>query len=85
MPAALSSSAQCVGLAGELGRLHLRLLRGRRRAGEALPAQLVHLAALLVGGDQQPDAAGGLRRHEPLEVRRRAGRPCRRRPSRRGR
>ena len=60
-------------LTGELGRLELGLLLGRRGAREALPAQLVHLAAFLVGGDHQPDVAGGARRHEVLEVGGRAG------------
>ena len=62
MPAALSSLRPGRGLAGQLGRRHLRLHLGRGRAGEALPAQLVHLAALLVGGDEQPDVARGVGR-----------------------
>ena len=56
------------GRLGQRGGRHRRLLLGRRRPGEPLAAQLVHLAALLVGGDEQPDVAGALARHQPLQV-----------------
>ncbi|MPN02071.1 hypothetical protein SDC9_149284 [bioreactor metagenome] len=45
--------------AAQLGVVQLRLLGGRGDGGETGPAELLHQAALLVGGDQQRDPAGG--------------------------